>query len=114
MKSILRWIIIFLDKIYNKLYNESNLSRGITRHALPKIDNFWNIINLHNDLWSFTNRHWADILKELFDIINVEYYSRIQKIMQQKKYEDISNLWYITDILDSMSSILYDKLNGNG
>jgi hypothetical protein len=113
MKRMLKAIIVFLDKIYRKLYNENSLSRGINRHTLPKIDNYWNIVELNDDLELFTKRHWVEILKELFDIINVEYYSRIQKIMQEQDYENIPKLWYITDILDSMSAILFDKLNGN-
>ncbi len=113
MKRIIKALIVFLDKIYKRLYNEHSLGGGIIRHALPKMDNYWSIVDIKDDLNSFTKRHWASALKELFDILNIEYYSRVQVIMQTKKYDDISSLWYATDILNSMSEILFDKLNGN-
>lgn len=113
MKKIFRWIIILFDKIYSKIYNESNIDRGVIWHTLPKMDTYWNFIDLNNDLYKFSKRHWVEVLKELYDILNIEYYSRIQKIMQMKKYEDISMLWYTTDILNSISEVLFDNINGN-
>jgi len=103
MKKILIYLIIRFDKLYKKFYSEDKNKK------LIEIINDYSERTTESYLDDFIEANWYRTTKELYNIINSFYNSKLSELIMEWNDEEIWKLKYLLVLLIDLKSNLINN-----